>query len=201
VSRRRRSVSAILLGLFGFVIWPLLPNRYVDPWKLLQPREAWVTVVVVACIGFINYVLLRVYGQRGITLTAILGGSCQFDCCRCGTFRVPARRRASLADDPSRSSNLSGDVLAECGSTCSLVGGERQSGSRFYLCFRMTIVCWIFCPSASRGGEKRFKRIGAPPRIPVSLKKVTNFGVLFLAIQIVGTLAVRWFGNSGCPTG
>jgi uncharacterized membrane protein (DUF4010 family) len=32
---------------------------------------------------------------------------------------------------------------------------------------------------------------------PVSLKKVINFGLIFLAIQTVGTLAVRWFGNSG----
>jgi uncharacterized membrane protein (DUF4010 family) len=32
---------------------------------------------------------------------------------------------------------------------------------------------------------------------PVSLKKVTNFGLLFLAIQIVGTLTVRWLGSSG----
>src|ERR1700733_9198660 len=66
--------SAVLLGLFSFVVWPLLPNRYIDPWNLLQPREAWVTVVVVACIGFLNYVLLRIYGRRGVTLTAVLGG-------------------------------------------------------------------------------------------------------------------------------
>jgi uncharacterized membrane protein (DUF4010 family) len=33
-----------------------------------------VTVVVVACIGFVNYVLLRIYGRRGVTLTALLGG-------------------------------------------------------------------------------------------------------------------------------
>ena len=65
--------SAILLGLGGFVIWPLLPNRYVDPWRLLQPREAWVTVVIVACIGFISYALLRLYGRKGMTLTAIVG--------------------------------------------------------------------------------------------------------------------------------
>jgi hypothetical protein len=39
--------------------------------ELLQPREAWATVVVVACIGLVNYVLLRAYGKRGIALTAI----------------------------------------------------------------------------------------------------------------------------------
>src|ERR1700728_4737160 len=66
--------SALVLGLLGFVIWPILPNRFVDPWQLLQPREAWITVVVIACLGFVNYVLLRVYGSKGIYLTAILGG-------------------------------------------------------------------------------------------------------------------------------
>jgi uncharacterized membrane protein (DUF4010 family) len=66
--------SALLLGLFGLVIWPLLPDRYIDPWQLVQPREAWITVLIVASIGFANYVLLRVYGTKGIALTAILGG-------------------------------------------------------------------------------------------------------------------------------
>lgn len=33
-----------------------------------------VTVFVVACIGFLNHVLLRLYGSKGIAYTAILGG-------------------------------------------------------------------------------------------------------------------------------
>src|SRR5580658_2409439 len=66
--------SALLLALLGFVIWPLLPNRFIDPWQLLQPSEDWITVVVIACLGFLNYVLLRVYGSKGIYLTAVLGG-------------------------------------------------------------------------------------------------------------------------------
>src|SRR6202789_8876 len=66
--------SAIVLGLLGFVIWPLLPNRFVDPWGLLEPREAWITVIVIACLGFVNYLLLRVYGSKGVYLTAVFGG-------------------------------------------------------------------------------------------------------------------------------
>ena len=49
--------SAILLGMLEFVVWPLLPDRYIDPWNLIEPREAWIIVVVVACLGFMNYVL------------------------------------------------------------------------------------------------------------------------------------------------
>jgi MgtC family/Domain of unknown function (DUF4010) len=66
--------SAVLLGLIGFVIYPLLPDRFIDPWKLINPRESWITVIVIAAIGFINYVLPRIYSDRGLLYTAVLGG-------------------------------------------------------------------------------------------------------------------------------
>src|ERR1700748_2830607 len=47
--------SAVLVGLIGFVSYPLLPDRYIDPWQLLNPRTAWAIVVVLSLIGFGNY--------------------------------------------------------------------------------------------------------------------------------------------------
>jgi uncharacterized membrane protein (DUF4010 family) len=46
----------------------------VDPWNLINPREAWLTIVVIAALGFVNYVLLKVYSSRGLYYSAILGG-------------------------------------------------------------------------------------------------------------------------------
>jgi uncharacterized membrane protein (DUF4010 family) len=66
--------SAVLLGLIGFVIYPVLPDRYVDPWQLFNPSDAWITVIAIAGIGFVNYVLLRIYSTRGLYLGAIFGG-------------------------------------------------------------------------------------------------------------------------------
>src|SRR5580658_4050233 len=66
--------SAVVLGLIGFVIYPLLPDRFIDPWRLINPRESWITVIAIAAIGFANYVLLRLYGGRGLLYTAVLGG-------------------------------------------------------------------------------------------------------------------------------
>ena len=63
--------SPVLLGLIGFVIDPLLPDRFIDTWNL---RESWITVIVIAAIGFANYVPLRLYGSRGLLYTAVLGG-------------------------------------------------------------------------------------------------------------------------------
>jgi uncharacterized membrane protein (DUF4010 family) len=66
--------SAVLLGLLGFVIYPIIPNRFVDRWQLVNPRAAWVIVIVIAGIGFVNYVLLKLYGTRGIYVSGFLGG-------------------------------------------------------------------------------------------------------------------------------
>src|SRR5882762_4864742 len=66
--------SAVLLGLLGLVVYPILPDRFVDRWELVNPRQAWITVIVIAGIGFVNYVLLKIYGTRGVYVSGFLGG-------------------------------------------------------------------------------------------------------------------------------
>ena len=65
--------SALFLALVGFVVWPPLPDRFVDPWQLFEPRQDWIIVVVIACLeDFQMHSFLRVNGPKGIYLTAIL---------------------------------------------------------------------------------------------------------------------------------
>jgi uncharacterized membrane protein (DUF4010 family) len=69
--------SAILLAILAFVVYPTLPTGPVDPWHLIEPRTAWVTVILIAALGFVNYVrfmrrpcrsgaTLRSYGLAGV---------------------------------------------------------------------------------------------------------------------------------------
>jgi uncharacterized membrane protein (DUF4010 family) len=51
--------SAILLAILAFVVYPVLPPGTLDPWGLIDPREAWITVILIAALGFANYVLLK----------------------------------------------------------------------------------------------------------------------------------------------
>lgn len=193
--RQEEVRGAILLGLLGFVIWPLLPDRFIDRWGLLEPREAWVIVIVVASLGFINYVLLRVYGSRGIYPTAILGG---------------------LVNSTA--------TVAEMGSTLRSTGLTRATTPVVLLISvamfsRNLLILAIFSPHSIRSavlpllamaliavgwayrGRKKSKTIRADGKLsltsPISLKKVLTFAGLFLAIQIFGTLAQRIFGSAG----
>jgi len=66
--------SALLLGVIAIVVYPLLPKGTVDPWHLIDLRAAWTVVLVISAIAFVNYVLLRLYGTRGIRWAGLLGG-------------------------------------------------------------------------------------------------------------------------------
>jgi uncharacterized membrane protein (DUF4010 family) len=62
-------------ALVAAVILPLLPNRTIDPWGLLNPFQIWLVVVFVSGIGFSGYVLMKVLGpSKGVNLMGILGG-------------------------------------------------------------------------------------------------------------------------------
>jgi hypothetical protein len=47
--------SAVLLGLLGLVVYPILPDRFIDRWQLLNLRQSWITVIVIAGIGLLNW--------------------------------------------------------------------------------------------------------------------------------------------------
>jgi uncharacterized membrane protein (DUF4010 family) len=66
--------SAILFALLAFVIYPALPAGSVGPWGALEPRTAWMTVLLLAGISFVNYVLWKIYGAQGLEFTGFLGG-------------------------------------------------------------------------------------------------------------------------------
>ena len=187
--------GAVLLGLLTFVIYPLLPDRYVDPWSLVNPRQAWVTVVVIAGIGFLNYVLLRLYSTRGLYYAALLGGLVN-------STAAVAELSATLRQ---REEGLFGGAVAVLLLT------------NVAMFLRNVVLLGIFAPAAVKTaalplavmaaaaigftylsrepGSKNPTKLGISS--PVSLVRVLKFGGLFLLLSAVGTMAQRQFGSVG----
>jgi uncharacterized membrane protein (DUF4010 family) len=66
--------GTLLLAFITAVVYPLLPDRTIDPWHILNPRAVWLTVMLVSGLKFVMYILLRHFGTRGIRYSALLGG-------------------------------------------------------------------------------------------------------------------------------
>ncbi len=186
--------SAVLLGLLGFVIYPVIPNRFVDPWQLINPRAAWVIVIVIAGIGFVNYVLLKLYGTRGIYLSGFLSG---------------------LVNSTAAAAELAGPLGG--GRTSLGVAIAALLLTIVAMFARNLVILAIFSPSAvvTAAGPLLIMALSAlilvrrsraragdvPGEIhlesPVSLAHVLNFAGLFVLIQIVSTLGERHLGKFG----
>ncbi len=187
--------GAVLLGLLSFVIYPLLPDRFVDPYGLINPRQAWVTVVVIAGIGFANYVLLRLYSTKGLYYAALLGG---------------------LVNSTAAVAELSGAIRdQEDGVLAGGVAVLLLTNVAMFL--RNVVILGIFARSAVptalmplaamavlAGGftwasrDRSGTPVG-PMKLssPVSLRRVLKFAVLFVVLAAAGTMAQRTFGQYG----
>jgi uncharacterized membrane protein (DUF4010 family) len=185
--------SAVLLGLIGFVIYPVLPNRYVDRWQLFNPSDAWISVVAIAGIGFVNYVFLRIYSTRGLYLGALFGGLVNSS----ATIAELASRARETGMGARTTTLCLLTTIAMFARNLILAAlfSPRSLTATLVPLFAMTLVAvfWIW--------RDRVIEDKAPGTLtlmsPISLPKVIWFGALFIAIQIVGTLLTRSFGSYG----
>jgi uncharacterized membrane protein (DUF4010 family) len=67
--------GGLRLLIASFIVLPLLPNRTIDPWQALNPRELWLLVVLISALSAVGYVATRWLGpSRGAVITGLAGG-------------------------------------------------------------------------------------------------------------------------------
>lgn len=72
---REDMYATLKFGIISLVILPFLPRETFDPYDVLSPYNIWLMVVLVSAISFSGYVATKIFGgQRGLGLTALLGG-------------------------------------------------------------------------------------------------------------------------------
>lgn len=185
--------SAVLLGLLGFVVYPILPNHFIDRWQLVNPRQAWLTVIVIAGIGFVNYVLLKIYGNRGLYLGGFLGGFVNSSAAAVELAKLLATMNTSSAIAVAA---LLLTVVAMFLRNLILLALFAPSAvwSAVFPISAMAAVALIFAAHSKNGADATHD---IHLESPVSMKRVLSFAVLFLAIQIISSLAEQHLGRFG----
>jgi uncharacterized membrane protein (DUF4010 family) len=185
--------SAVLLGLIGFVIYPVLPNRYVDPWQLFNPSDAWISVIAIAGIGFVNYVFLRIYSTRGLYLGALFGGlvNSSATVAELGT----RLQQSGMVNRTTTLCLLTTIAMFARNLILATIFSPRSLSATLVPLLAMTLVAgfWVW-------RDRRIEE-SVPGTLtltsPISLTNVLWFGMVFISIQVVGTLLTRYFGSGG----
>ena len=196
--------SAVLLAIVAFVVYPLLPTGTVDPWRLIEPREAWVTVILIAALGFANYVLLKLYGARGIELTGFLGGLVNSTATVAELARRVNESAGALADVGFKAVALAtGAMLVRNGIILAIFAPAAfvQGALPMALMLAGIAIAWRLATRRLPVHEESIHRIQDAPILtlasPFSLTAALRFGLVFLALQVAGTLGQRFLGTTG----
>jgi len=186
--------GAVLLGLIGFVIYPVLPNRFIDPWNILNPREAWFTVILIASIGFLNYVLLRLYSARGLFYAAVLGGLVN-STAAIAELSGPLGATGPDARGLSIVVNLLTVVAMFVRNLALLLIFSPAAGLIAVFPIVLMVLSAAACIWRRRRSDVATVRleIGSP----ISFRQLISFGAIFILIQTGGTLGQRLLGQSG----
>lgn len=89
--------SAIVLLAMSVIVLPWLPDRTIDPFHSVNPREIWLFTVLTAAISYAGYVGIKVAGpQIGILISALAGALVS------STSVTIAFARRAAAGDPVR---------------------------------------------------------------------------------------------------
>ncbi|MGH9477367.1 MAG: MgtC/SapB family protein [Terriglobales bacterium] len=195
--------SAIWLGLLAFVVYPLLPDRFVDRWHTINPHTLWIAVIVVAAVGFVNYVFMRLYSARGLYCSAVLGGLVSSTA---ALLELGATLRGmSLHSDAGE-----GAEIVQMSVTVTLLATMAMFGRNLILLaiFEPAGLPWAL-PALVAMALVAAVLIWRRPQTPVlsgqqlaldspiSFRRVAEFGLVFLAIQVATTLALRTWGHFG----
>ncbi len=185
--------GAMLLGVIAIVVYPLLPRGPVDPWHIIDLRAAWTVVLVISAIAFGNYILLRLYGTRGIRWTGLLGGL--------------VNSTATVAELASRArGNPRLSVFAVLGMLTADTAMLLRNGLILAIFdIRALTYGWLsvgvmLAASALLAARVHVHESETAPlamRSPISLRHALTFGVVFVAITLAGQLAFRWLGQPG----
>lgn len=189
--------SALLLAILAIVIYPALPAGTIGPWDLIEPRTAWVTVILIAGIGFFNYVLWKVYGTRGAELSSFFGGLIN------SNFTVISlAQRVREVGEPFVPIAYRGVLLAMMAmlarnallllllAPIALVGAF----TAFSLMLGVSAALLVWSLSQRAAGQSL---PNIELALPFSLPQALKYGAIFLLLHVVGGLTQRQFGDAG----
>jgi uncharacterized membrane protein (DUF4010 family) len=191
--------SALLLAAMTFILLPLLPDRAIDPWHVLNPYQLWLMTVLIAAVSFGGYVTVKMVGPRaGLVLAALLGGIFASTAVTLSLARLARENNNHLR-------LLAGGILASGGMmflrvlVVVAIINERLSlvvGPTLLVgAISMGILAFVFLQSGN-GGDPLVKQDFALKN-PFDLPQVLRFGALLSLVTLAVSLARIQSGELG----
>ncbi|WP_426032587.1 MgtC/SapB family protein [Caulobacter sp. DWP3-1-3b2] len=193
-------LDALTLAIAAIVILPLLPNRAIDPFGLLNPFTLWRLAVVAMALNFLGYVAQRLLGGRyGLLVAGLAGGLVS------STAAVAAMGARSKDQPDLAAASAAGAVASMIGSLGYLAAIIGAVSPRLVVILAAplgfsTVLMFIYAGLLVHRTPK-------PITKPEAVGRAFNGGAVLLFVALVGgfslasELLIRWLGAPGALIG
>ena len=190
--------AALKLLLISVVMLPLLPNERMGPGGVLNPREIWWMVVMIASISFVGYFAIRVAGARkGILFTSLFAGLSS-------STALTLHFARQSAKNPDFNPQFAAGILIACGTMfprilvyCLVINAALLP----QLIWPVLVMTALLYGPALFIWQKNSKQqqISQPnlSQNPLDLSSALVFGFLLTAILLLGEFLKNAFGDAG----
>ena len=190
--------AALKLLLISVVMLPLLPKEKMGPGGVLNPREIWWMVVMIASISFVGYFAIRVAGTRkGILFTSLFAGLSSST-----ALTLHFARQASKT--PQLNAQFATGILIACGTMfprilvyCLVINPDLLP-SLIWPVLVMTALLYGPALFIWRKNDRELQ-VSQPTlnQNPLDLTSALVFGALLTAILLMGEFLGNWLGDAG----
>jgi uncharacterized membrane protein (DUF4010 family) len=183
--------------LIAFVILPVLPNQDYGPYRVLNPFEIWLMVVLIVGISMAGYVAFKFFGTRaGAVVAGFTGGLISSTATTVGYARRsrenPARSPAAAVVVTLASVVVFGRVLVEIALVAPDIFGATAPPLAAMGGFMLLLALVLLVRAPGEHGPE-----AADPDPPSDLKAAIVFGGLYAAVLLAVSFAQEYLGREG----
>jgi uncharacterized membrane protein (DUF4010 family) len=189
--------SALLILAATAIALPLLPDRTVDIWHAINPRELWLLTILVAGASFAGYVAVRLLGPD----VGVLAGAAAGAMVSSTVVTAELGRRARSGDTAVTTAAASAALAAavSVGRVIVLVAIAAQAAfaevvaplaAAVIIFLGAAFVLRAFNRNACASREQKLQS-------PLDLKSVAQFALLLGAIIVIGRVVSMRYGQAG----
>jgi uncharacterized membrane protein (DUF4010 family) len=188
--------ATLKFAIITAIILPVLPNQTMGPFDVLNPRQIWYMVVLIAGISFGGYVLVKIFGSRkGLWLTGFLGGLVSST-----AVTLSFSQKSKTTPDLSRT--FASAIVLACSIMPPRILIEIAVVNPSLLHFIWPYIVILTATGVGASvllllGAKKDSHESVELSNPFELLSAIKFGLIFAIILFVSKAAQFYFGDSG----
>lgn len=191
--------SALIILAATAIALPLLPDRTIDPWEAINPRELWLLTILVAGASFAGYVAVRVLGDDVGVLAGAAAGALVSSTVVTAELGRRVRKNETHAMVGGAAASLAaaisvGRVIVLIAIAAPAIVPEAAPAlGAAVLVFAAAAFAFRFFDREQAKGDSAQQKL----KSPLDLVSVFQFALFLGAVIVIGRIIVDAYGQAG----